>query len=61
MQVMAVVGEKPDVLPLLQARANGPGVDAIFIAMVSGSVPLAAVAASGFALTWFLQRFVPGD
>jgi outer membrane PBP1 activator LpoA protein len=33
MQVMAVVGEKPDLLPLLQSRANGPGVDAIFIAL----------------------------
>lgn len=36
-------------------------VDAIFIASVSSSLPLSLVAASGFALTLFLQRFVPGD
>jgi outer membrane PBP1 activator LpoA protein len=32
-QVMAVAGEKPDLLPLLQSLAAGPGVDAIFIAL----------------------------
>lgn len=32
-QVMAVAGEKPDLLPLLQSMAAGPGVDAIFIAL----------------------------
>ena len=36
-------------------------VDAIFIAAVSSSAILALAAASGFALTLFLQRFVPGD
>jgi 4-hydroxybenzoate polyprenyltransferase len=36
-------------------------VDATFIAVVSSSLPLALLAASGFALTLFLQRFVPGD
>jgi outer membrane PBP1 activator LpoA protein len=32
-QVMAVTGEKPDLLPLLQSMATGAGVDAIFIAL----------------------------
>jgi len=36
-------------------------VDAGFIAFVSSSVGLSLVAASGLALTLFLQRFVPGD
>ena len=33
-------------------------VDALFIFTVSSSIPLAAAAAAGFALTLFLQRFV---
>ena len=36
-------------------------VDAIFIALVTSSPTLTLVAASGFLLTLFLQRFVPGD
>ena len=36
-------------------------VDALFIFAMSSSIPLAAAAAAGFALTLFLQRFVPGD
>jgi outer membrane PBP1 activator LpoA protein len=32
-QVVAVTGEKPDLLPLLQSMATGAGVDAIFIAL----------------------------
>jgi 4-hydroxybenzoate polyprenyltransferase len=36
-------------------------VDAIFIALVTSSPTLSLVAASGFLLTMFLQRFVPGD
>jgi 4-hydroxybenzoate polyprenyltransferase len=36
-------------------------VDAAFIAIVSGSQVLALLAALGFPLTLFLQRFVPGD
>ena len=33
MQVLAVTGERPDLLPLLQSAATGPGVDAVFIAL----------------------------
>jgi hypothetical protein len=36
-------------------------VDAIFILVVSSSSALALAAASGFGLTLFLQRWVPGD
>lgn len=36
-------------------------VDAAFIGVTSGSVPLALLAACGFPLTLALQRFVPGD
>ena len=36
-------------------------VDAAFIGVVSSSIGLAAVAALGFPLTLFLQRYVPGD
>jgi 4-hydroxybenzoate polyprenyltransferase len=36
-------------------------VDAVFIAVVTSSPMLALAAASGFVLTLFLQRFVPGD
>lgn len=36
-------------------------VDAGFVALASKSVGLSLVAASGFAATLFLQRFVPGD
>ncbi len=36
-------------------------VDAIFIATVNSSPVLALAASSGFVLTLFLQRFVPGD
>jgi 4-hydroxybenzoate polyprenyltransferase len=35
--------------------------DALFIAIVSSSAALALAAASGFALTLILQRWVPGD
>jgi 4-hydroxybenzoate polyprenyltransferase len=46
-------------IPLLLAGISL--VDAAFIAVVSLSVPLIAVAVACFALTLFLQRFVPGD
>ncbi len=46
-------------VPLLLAGISL--VDAGFIAVVSSSVALTAAAASCFALTLFLQRFVPGD
>lgn len=36
-------------------------VDAVFIAIVTSSLVLSLAAASGFVLTLFLQRFVPGD
>jgi hypothetical protein len=36
-------------------------VDALFILAVSSSMALALTAAMGFALTLFLQRFIPGD
>jgi 4-hydroxybenzoate polyprenyltransferase len=36
-------------------------VDAIFIALVTSSVPLALAAAAGFPLTLLFQRVVPGD
>lgn len=51
MQVMAVVGEKPAVLPLLQSRASGPGVDAVFIALRGSQARVIApqLAAAGLA------------
>lgn len=51
MQVMAVVGEKPDLLPLLQSSASGPGVDAIFIALRGNQARAVApqLAAAGLA------------
>lgn len=46
-------------IPLLLAGISL--VDAAFIAIVSWSAPLTAAAVACFALTLFLQRFVPGD
>jgi 4-hydroxybenzoate polyprenyltransferase len=46
-------------IPLLLAGISL--VDAAFIAVVSSSAPLVAAAVACFALTLFLQRFVPGD
>jgi hypothetical protein len=36
-------------------------VDAVFIALVTSSMPFALVAAAGFPLTLLFQRVVPGD
>jgi hypothetical protein len=47
------------VVPMLIAGISL--VDASFIAIVSGSISLSALAASGFAATLLLQRHVPGD